>query len=61
MWVVEEMIYFGLDVNRCIIIPLPFGTGNDFSNAVGWGTAVPTDVIGKNYSVLISFLEKWRS
>ena len=46
MWVVEEVINFGLDVNKCVIIQLPFGTGNDFSNSIEWGTAVSTDVIG---------------
>jgi len=35
MWVIECLINFKIDVMRCILIPLPLGTGNDFSNSLG--------------------------
>ena len=37
MWVVEEMINYKIDQNKCPIGILPFGTGNDFSRVLGWG------------------------
>lgn len=38
MWVVEEMIEYGIDFKRCPLGTIPFGTGNDFSRVVGWGS-----------------------
>ncbi len=37
MWVVEEMILYKIDHEKCPIGILPFGTGNDFSRSLGWG------------------------
>ena len=37
MWVVEEMIHYKIDIEKCPIGILPFGTGNDFSRSLGWG------------------------
>ena len=37
MWVVEEMIHYKIDSEKCPIGILPFGTGNDFSRVLGWG------------------------
>lgn len=37
MWVVEEMIRYKIDPEKCPIGILPFGTGNDFSRVLGWG------------------------
>lgn len=37
MWVVEEMIKYNIDVEKCPIGIVPFGTGNDFSRVLGWG------------------------
>ncbi|CAK61805.1 unnamed protein product (macronuclear) [Paramecium tetraurelia] len=46
MWIVELLLQHQVNIHRCIIIPFPFGTGNDFANTLGWGTSVPNDVIG---------------
>jgi diacylglycerol kinase (ATP) len=35
MWVIESMISHEVEVDRCVIVPLPLGTGNDFSNSLG--------------------------
>lgn len=35
MWVVENLIQYEIDTDKVVIVPLPFGTGNDFSNALG--------------------------
>ncbi|CAD8169782.1 unnamed protein product [Paramecium octaurelia] len=59
MWIVGLLLQYQIDLNRCIIIPFPFGTGNDFANSLGWGTTVPADVIGKNNKVLQNYVEQW--
>lgn len=48
-----------MNIHSCIIIPFPFGTGNDFANSLGWGTSVPSDVIGMDNVVLKRFVEEW--
>ena len=37
MWVVEELVKHQIDLTRCPIGIIPFGTGNDFSRVLGWG------------------------
>jgi len=37
LWVVNEMIKTGIDLNSVPIGIIPFGTGNDFSRVLGWG------------------------
>lgn len=60
MWVIESLVEFHIDTDRCIIIPFPFGTGNDFSNALGWGVDVPSDLIGNNFDVIRQYMAKWK-
>ncbi|KAL8275456.1 hypothetical protein Esti_000668 [Eimeria stiedai] len=36
MWCVDEMRKTGVDSNVCAVGVVPYGTGNDFANAVGW-------------------------
>lgn len=37
MWVIDEMLRYDINQERCPIGILPFGTGNDFSRVLGWG------------------------
>lgn len=46
MWVIEQMLEQKINIESVILIPLPCGTGNDFSIALGWGNTVPKDLIG---------------
>ncbi|CAD8102521.1 unnamed protein product [Paramecium sonneborni] len=59
MWIVGLLLQHQIDLNRCIIIPLPLGTGNDFANTLGWGTTVPADLFGKNNYILQNYVEQW--
>ena len=42
MWVVDELIKNNIDFEKCSIGIIPFGTGNDFSVATGWGGKCPS-------------------
>ncbi len=37
MWVVSELSKHGIDPMSTPIAVIPLGTGNDFSQALGWG------------------------
>ncbi len=37
LWVVEELVRYGIDTLEVPIGIIPIGTGNDFSRAMGWG------------------------
>lgn len=53
-WVLSELIRFGLA--QIPIGVIPFGTGNDFSRATGFGGAPPSPLIGHHKSALIARL-----
>ncbi|KAJ1797072.1 hypothetical protein LPJ59_003363 [Coemansia sp. RSA 2399] len=42
----EAMMEYGVDVGRLYFSCIPFGTGNDFADALGWGRSVPGDAVG---------------
>jgi len=54
------MIEHGIDLDRIIFIPMPCGTGNDFSMSLGiieilklgWGTEIDKNLFGSDYRLL---------
>lgn len=46
LWVVEEIVKYGIDIENVVIGIVPIGTGNDFSRSTGWG-GEQTVMIGK--------------
>ena len=38
---------------------IPFGTGNDFSRATGWGTTVSDDIFGHDLKKLKILITSW--
>ncbi|KAJ2791527.1 hypothetical protein H4R20_006857, partial [Coemansia guatemalensis] len=48
----EAMMTYGIDVGRLYFSSIPFGTGNDFADALGWGRSVPGDGVGESMKML---------
>ncbi|PIA15575.1 hypothetical protein COEREDRAFT_24808, partial [Coemansia reversa NRRL 1564] len=48
----EAMMAYGIDVGRLYFSSIPFGTGNDFADALGWGRSVPGDGVGESMKLL---------
>ncbi|KAJ2489274.1 hypothetical protein IWW37_004105 [Coemansia sp. RSA 2050] len=42
----QAMMDHGIDVGRVYFSCIPFGTGNDFADALGWGRSVAGDALG---------------
>ncbi|KAJ2754173.1 hypothetical protein GGI19_002602 [Coemansia pectinata] len=42
----QVMMDHGIDVGRVYFSCIPFGTGNDFADALGWGRSVAGDALG---------------
>ncbi|KAJ2742588.1 hypothetical protein GGI20_004379 [Coemansia sp. BCRC 34301] len=43
---IQAMMDHGIDVGRVYFSCIPFGTGNDFADALGWGRSVAGDALG---------------
>ncbi|RUP45046.1 ATP-NAD kinase-like domain-containing protein [Jimgerdemannia flammicorona] len=53
MSVFEEMVKHQIDMNKVFFSCIPFGTGNDFSQVLGWGRTIPNkSVLGERLSEL---------
>ncbi|KAJ2500506.1 hypothetical protein GGH96_002654 [Coemansia sp. RSA 1972] len=48
----EALMDYGIDVGRLYFSSIPFGTGNDFADALGWGRSVPGDGVGESMKLL---------
>ncbi|KAJ2487778.1 hypothetical protein EV174_000311 [Coemansia sp. RSA 2320] len=49
---IQAMMDHGIDVGRVYFSSIPFGTGNDFADALGWGRSVAGDALGDGMSSL---------
>lgn len=59
-WVLEEFYRTpGLQVEDFKFGIIPFGTGNDLSRVLNWGSGRMGNLIGRDDSVLLSDLEAW--
>ena len=54
--IVEELNREKVDLNRCIFGAMPFGTGNDLSNALGFGTECQVGDINNFQRVLYTYI-----
>ena len=54
--IVEELNRERVDLNRCIFGAMPFGTGNDLSNALGFGTECQVGDINNFQRVLYTYI-----
>ena len=54
--IVEELNREKIDLNRCIFGAMPFGTGNDLSNALGFGTECQVGDINNFQRVLYTYI-----
>ena len=60
MWVVTEMSSFGIEHAKVPIGIIPLGTGNDFSQTLGWGKESP-DLLSNNFEKLKKRVTYWLS
>lgn len=59
-WVLKVLIENKVELQKCTMIPFPFGTGNDFSNSLGWGINVPKSISTNSFAYLQQSLEHWK-
>ncbi|KAJ1826116.1 hypothetical protein LPJ56_002346 [Coemansia sp. RSA 2599] len=52
----QAMMDYGIDVGRVYFSCVPFGTGNDFADALGWGRSVPGDAVGESMKHLTKII-----
>lgn len=51
LWVVREMVDFGIRIHNVPIGVIPIGTGNDFSRVMGWG-GKQAQLVGEKFNTL---------
>ena len=58
MWVVSEMNKHKIDVMKVPLGVIPLGTGNDFSQYLGWGKE-KTALVENGFKSLKKLIKKW--
>lgn len=58
VWVAEEMNRFSIDAKRVPLAIIPLGTGNDFSQALGWGKT-KTTLVENSFKSLKKLIRQW--
>jgi diacylglycerol kinase (ATP) len=48
MWTIQETLAHQIDLHKVAFGVIPFGTGNDFSRATGWGSSSPSPRLFNN-------------
>lgn len=61
MWVVSELSKFDIDHSKVPVAMLPLGTGNDFSQILGWGKECPSDLLKNDFAKLKKRVSYWMS
>jgi diacylglycerol kinase (ATP) len=59
IWVMSEVISHGIDTTRVVFGTIPYGTGNDFSHAFGWGAKPPKHLLSSNLEGLRQLIREW--
>ena len=58
LWVIEEILQYGINPEKVCFGVIPIGTGNDFSRSLGWGSS-PISFSDKNITQLQKMVQKW--
>ena len=58
MWVVSEMNKYHIDPMKVPLGVIPLGTGNDFSQFLGWGKE-KTTLVENGFKSLKKLIKKW--
>jgi diacylglycerol kinase (ATP) len=59
VWVIQDMVKHAIDIDKCPVGIIPFGTGNDFSRVLGWGGGVSATLMESNMRILKAMIAQW--
>ncbi|KAF4740593.1 hypothetical protein FOZ62_001870, partial [Perkinsus olseni] len=58
-WGVDLMTKADINLEKVVIGIIPYGTGNDFSQSLGWGKTISSDLPGKKNKALGKWIDDW--
>ena len=53
------MVNHGCSIDNIPLGTIPFGTGNDFSQVLGWGGTNPDELFNKNFLGFKILIKNW--